>query len=602
MSRLLFSLLIAIGLFGHHTIALAANFTINTATTASVTNVDADNIVQIDITNEDSEVEGPLKVDLELEDFHRQPDESIQVFFAQAGQSGPAASRNITVELNGNEPYSVRLDVSQVQFGAHYSGYLCISYQPLDVPHCEQIKLQRQEMAQEAVIVVGQPQPVETVCSLGRSTCKPEEVRLDIREKSGRWPIRGLSLASLTAGQGGASLNPMQDLDIQLMLPCGAAKECPTVGDLWHIDPNDEDNMAQRTIPRGGQAVLIIRFKKDHSPALYKPRFSVLALNSKNATGTEVALEIKIRHTGWVVFLILLFSVLGSYGLTKMLRTALQRTKLLKQINRMRQDEDLITPAQIVPEVRLRAVLARTLAALNAQGWWSRWFYFPRALEDAITRANLRLPYIKRVNRLYKFWKRKSSYDTMVQNRALKELRDIINKFSRTPLEDDVQPKLITQLDNLESWSTEENKLPEYFWLSLKSELEQIQARIDLTRFQAPDCREWERAISDVATNLASGKAVQDTAVSLGQFADSLNPSTEANIQSCLKDGAKALQQLQPAQLDAIAQAIGNIPSVLKGIDSTGPVPAFDAIAMARQTIKDSALTSGWDVVDQSSV
>ena len=219
----------------------------------------------------------------------------------------------------------------------------------------------------------------------------------------------GLGLTTVSGDQNQGGINPIDDLAIELIRATDETKHCSgdldpgRQFDLWRHDPSDGD--ASVNLAAGSRATLCIRFLRDLEPGEYSIPMRVTALNVAADAANTITIGLKVTRSEIWPFMTLLLSVLASYGLTKMIRTQLQRSALQNRIAKIRNQTWYRKKTSIVPMVQVKAMLSQVSQAMDFERP-GKPFFFPASLAEHVTAVEKRLQCLKRLTDLIRYWDR----------------------------------------------------------------------------------------------------------------------------------------------------------------------------------------------------
>ena len=490
------------------------------------------------------------------------------------------------------------LDASEIPFDDMYVGELTIKIDDQDFPPMS-LKLTRHATTRDAELVVGQPAPIELLC--WGVACSPEDpVEVDMWEQSGKHPITGISLATVSSEGIEGYVDPLRYLSVKFLPPSPrnekADERAQQPGDLWLLDSGDTADLQRRSIASGSQGKLRISFKKGLSPGEYKIPFQVRALNIDNAKSPKLTVRVRVKRPELYPLLVLFFAVLISYVLTKIIRTQLQRIDLKKRISRIRDADWFRRDWSIIPVVLTKALLAQVEKALDHSRWF-KYLFFPSSLTEHVTAVEKRLPHLKRLCQLIGYWE-KAGHDRLVRRRAKKVLGHVVDAFVDTPLHAELDASIITRLENLEEWK-DPAKLVGHYWLSLKGDIMLLQSQVRLSDYYfGVDFNDSRNKLETflMAQNLQD---FDKTSTALQKFQEALGQQIAPGLKSVISEASKMLVVIKPSSLKIIIKAFQIIEKTLNEIDDNGPMPVMEAVKIARDHVNNSALVSSWSCLEQ---
>ncbi len=275
---------------------------------------------------------------------------------------------------------------------------------------------------------------------------EPPVVTVHARDKSGSWPLVGVSVR-LEPGlkAPGSGFDPKVHI---------AASFNGAEADLFQAPPSPE-----RQIPAHGQATISLAFK-DLQAGEYTVPLRFTATNSGNDDAQRLAATLQVRnHVLWAI-IVLVLGALVSFVATRIVTILRQRGTFLERLRSMR-PAWLAEEGPTLPVIWLRAAF-RQAEDLSKRFWLTGQSEIDRRL-DAVKSVLEVLDQLRQVrNRI-----RTTIPEIAVQRRALWNLDKIMQQIGQQigpgPLSEQDVTRVKAQLDELAKWCNPDQK-QKYYW------------------------------------------------------------------------------------------------------------------------------------------
>jgi hypothetical protein len=291
------------------------------------------------------------------------------------------------------------------------------------------------------------------------------DVSVSLRDKTGKWPLEGISVRQEQTTGGfdlrnlAFWLNSAPAAHPGSWNPRGAAGEPP-------VSP-----AAVRWTAPGLEPVVVGIAAHDLSVGEHTTTLRFSATNSTDDDGQKVTLLVRVRHSILWAVLLLLGALLVSFVATKVLVTIRQRLAFMTRVR------DLSPPwlaemEPVLPVVWVRDVLHQS-QALSERYWLTG----QDRIEARLTQISGVLAVLGKVHELRKTFGRHPFPGEFVRVRALAALNRIVLDVDIGALSEQRITEIRTQLDGLADW-TVASRQGDCYWGSLGGAIDELNGKV----------------------------------------------------------------------------------------------------------------------------
>ncbi|MBI3374054.1 MAG: hypothetical protein HY017_20205 [Betaproteobacteria bacterium] len=353
---------------------------------------------------------------------------------------------------------TLHLKVPALPTASKYSGTLVVLQQG-KVQQANRLVLSR-ALAQRPARVTVDARSITVHDQIGSGD--PATFKLLARNASAEWSADGifLRLLDITA-PAGANFDPARNLKLTWNGQMGA-------DDLWRSPPAESTGRSiapNQQAEIGGELV-------DLAPGEYTVKLGLGAANAMVDSEQPITLKLYVKHAVWLPLALLLLAIVISYVATKGLETQRRRVSQLKQVASLRPGWLREEPVPL-PTIAASAIL-RQVEDRNRK--WSDALFGQDVTSARIAEAELLIRILDRVRGIRSRIK-SSAWNALVRNRANKRLDAITGSLNPGSVEENSARQIEAELAKLEQWF-DARQLDELYWLTLKSDMEGLKARV----------------------------------------------------------------------------------------------------------------------------